>query len=85
MTDVSLHHVDGIVEDIIDRQSDCAVNGFDAGGGCAGLFGGQQLECVERHGDVAGENLQELQIAFAEGPRFGTFDIQRARHAIVQA
>jgi spermidine/putrescine-binding protein len=39
MADVALHHVDGVVEDVVDRQSDGAVNGFDARSCGAGLFG----------------------------------------------
>ena len=44
----------------------------------------QQLERVERDGHVAGENLEELQVAFAERPRLGAFDVERAGHPVVQ-
>ena len=38
----------------------------------------------ERGGHVAGENLEELQVALAERPRLGALDVERAGHAIVQ-
>src|SRR5262249_48099998 len=63
VADVSLHDVNGVVEDIVHGQSDGAVNGLDARGGRTCLFGGEQFERVERHGDVTGKDLQELQIA----------------------
>ncbi len=49
-----------------------------------GLFGPQQFQRVQRHGHVAGEDLEKLQVAFAEGPRLGAFDVERADHLVVQ-
>ena len=39
VADVALHHVDGVVQDVVDRQRDGAVDRLDAGRGRARLFG----------------------------------------------
>ena len=80
----TFHDVHGVVQNVVDRQRHRAVNRFDAGGGGDGLLGGQQFQRVERHRHVAGENLEELQIAVGEGVEFGAFDVERADHLLVQ-
>ena len=59
VADVALHDVHGVVEDVVDRQGHRAVNRLDVFRRGGRFFGHQQFERVERHGHVAGENLQE--------------------------
>ncbi len=84
MADVALHHVDGIVEDVVHRHGDGAVDGLDAGGRRVGFFRRQQLQRIERDGHVAGEDFQKLQIALVKRPRLRALHVQRAGHAIMQ-
>ena len=57
----------GVVEDVVDRQGELAADRFDGGGRGAQLLGLEQLEGVQRRGDVAGVDLEELAVAVVEG------------------
>ena len=84
MADVALHDVDRLVEDLVDRQRHGRVDRLDALGRGRRLLGDQQLERIQRHGHVAREDLEELQVALAERPGLGALDVERADHLVVQ-
>ena len=84
VADVALHDVDRLVEDLVDRQGHGAVDGLDALGGRVRLFGHEQFQGVQRGGHVAAEDLQELQVALAEGPRLHALHVEGADHLVVQ-
>ena len=73
VADVAFHDVDGVVENVVDRQRDGTVDRLDAFGRRRRLLGLQQLERVQGHRHVAGEDFEELQVAFAERPRLRGF------------
>ena len=60
VTDITLHHIDGIVENVIHGQCDRAMNRFDACRCRTGLLDCQQFKRIERHRHVASKNLQKL-------------------------
>src|SRR5581483_12434698 len=84
VTDVSLHNIYGIVEDIVDRQCHSTVDRLDAL--CRGrrLLGHEQLKRVERGRHVTTEDLEELQVTFGERAGLGTLDVERADHLVMQ-
>ena len=47
-------------------------------------LGGQELQRVKRHSDVAAKDLQKLQVGVGEGVRLGAFDVERADGFVVQ-
>ena len=60
------------------------MDGLHALGGRVGFFGHEQFQGVQRGGHVAAEDLQELQVALAEGPRLHAFHVEGADHFVVQ-
>ena len=54
-------------EDVVQRQRQLAADRLDRGGRRADLLGLEQLQRVQRRGDVAGVDLQELAVAVVEG------------------
>ena len=84
VADVALHDVHGVVQDVVDRQGHGAVDRLDALRAVVAFSATQQFQRVERHGHVAREDLEELHVAFAERPRLGAFDVERADDFVVQ-
>ena len=84
MADVALHDVHGVIENVVHRQRHGPVDRLDALRGRGSFLGDQQFQGVERSGDIAGENLQKLQVGLGKTTRLGAFHVERADHLFVQ-
>ena len=84
MTDVALHDVDGVIQNVVDREGDRPVDRLDTFGGRRGLLGDEELQGVEGRSDVPGEDLEELHVGVGEAPRLGALDVERPDHLFVE-
>ena len=84
VADVALHDVDGVIENVVDREGDRPVDRLDTLGGRRGLLGDEELQGVEGRSNVTGENLEKLHVGVREAPRLGALDVERPDHLIVK-
>ena len=78
MPRVTIQDRRGVGDDVVKRQSHLAADRLHRGARGALLLGLEQLQRVQRRGDVAGVDLQKLAVAIVEVVRMGTLDIERA-------
>ena len=83
MADVTVKDGGGGGQDLVHRQGHLPVDGLNRLRGGAPFFRGQQLQGVQRSGDLLAENLGKLQILSAECVELGAFHIERADHLIL--
>lgn len=83
MSDVTFHHVDSIIQNLVDGHCHHTVNGIATLLSRVGYLSDEQLQGVERECDVSREDLQELQAAMGECGRVGTFDIDGSQQLVM--
>ena len=84
MTDVLFHEVDGIEQEVIERQCDGSVDRFATLLSGIGPLRDQEFQGVECYRDVACEDFEELLIAFTEGVEIWAFDVDGPDDLFVQ-
>ena len=67
-----------VAQDIVERERQLATDRLDRGGRRAELLGLEQLQSVQRRGDVPRVDLEELAVAVVEGLGLAVLDVERA-------
>ena len=84
VADITLHDVDGIVQDVIDGQGHSAVNCFDTFGCRRCFLGNKQFQRVEGRSNIPRKDLEELQIGIGKTTRLRALNVECADHVLVQ-